>query len=325
MSMEEKTKEKAERSEMWFTILWYMNLYCLSIYGLWLAIFEAQWMTVFFAIFITMICFIGTTIGAHRHYAHCTFTASRPLKIFFVFAHTLAGVGSIYNWVLLHRIHHKYYKTDKDPYNHNKGFLHAHVLSNFNNEFLENENLVKSIDMRDLGQDLYVWVQYKFYVIFFLFITLFWPIIIPVEYWNESVLNSFFVVGILRLAIAANMSWLVNSACLVWGLKSTDKYPIDDFSIFYVEKSYWPNYHYLYPRDWKSSEYGEYNKGFGTNLIKFFYTLGLVKTLTTLSTEDTREALYKIACKKNSVKECLEEVEKISEQKATNNNLRIYL
>lgn len=45
----------------------------------------------------------------------------------------------------------------------------------------------------------------------------------PAEYWGESLLNSVFILGFLRLAITVNLAWLINSAALIWGLKPGDK------------------------------------------------------------------------------------------------------
>lgn len=36
-------------------------------------------------------------------------------------------------------------------------------------------------------------------------------------------MNSVFILGFLRLVVACQMSWMVNSAMLIWGLKPGDK------------------------------------------------------------------------------------------------------
>jgi len=77
--------------------------------------------------------------------------------------------GSIQNWVFWHRIHHKYYGTEKDPYNHNKGFFYSHVYSNLLSAPSDLDTYIKSIDMRDLEDDKFVWIQHK-YIYFSLYI-----------------------------------------------------------------------------------------------------------------------------------------------------------
>lgn len=54
-------------------------------------------------------------------------------------------------------------------------------------------------------------------------VSLLLPINAPVEYWNESVLVSIFVVGFLRITVLLHGAWLVMSAFIVWGLDPLDK------------------------------------------------------------------------------------------------------
>ena len=61
-----------------------------------------------------------------------------------------------------HRMHHKYYGTDKDPYNHSKGFLYSHIFSNLMTDIPDRENVEKSIDMRVIEVDGYVWFQKRY-------------------------------------------------------------------------------------------------------------------------------------------------------------------
>lgn len=70
--------------------------------------------------------------------------------------------GSMYNWVFWHRIHHKFYCTARDPYNHKKGFLYSHVISNVLSAPSDLEKYAKDIDMRDIEADGFVWIQRKY-------------------------------------------------------------------------------------------------------------------------------------------------------------------
>lgn len=69
----------------------------------------------------------------------------------------------MYDWVLYHRIHHEYYGTDKDPYNHKKGFLYSHYISNILSPSINLEEMKRSIDLRDIENDVYIYIQ-KMYV-----------------------------------------------------------------------------------------------------------------------------------------------------------------
>ncbi|KAJ8675171.1 hypothetical protein QAD02_010957 [Eretmocerus hayati] len=306
----------------WPTVLYIIHLHALGAYGFWLLLTEATWMTVFFTFALIGWAALGITVGAHRLYAHTSFEASSILELFLVTGHTLAGVGSIYDWVVAHRTHHKYYGTERDPYNHKKGFLHSHVIANLLSSHPEKERLDKDIDMIDVDYNYFIWVQRWFYWVVFIVFGLLLPINAPVEYWGDSIKNSIFIVGFFRLAVTAHISWLVNSALLVWGLKPGDKFPPDDNTIFLLNKSYWPNYHYLLPWDYKTGEFGNYDRGFGTFFIKTCKNLGLADSLVTASSEAIRDALYQAATKKVDITECLESVKLSAEEEAIREKLR---
>lgn len=70
--------------------------------------------------------------------------------------------GSIYDWVFWHRIHHKFYGTQRDPYNHKKGFFYSHVISNLLSAPSDLKTYARDIDMRDVDEDGFVWTQKKY-------------------------------------------------------------------------------------------------------------------------------------------------------------------
>lgn len=45
----------------------------------------------------------------------------------------------------------------------------------------------------------------------------------PAEYWGESIVNSLFILGFFRLLVTTHITWLVNSAMLIWGMESGSK------------------------------------------------------------------------------------------------------
>lgn len=75
--------------------------------------------------------------------------------------HTLNMAGSIYDWVLDHRIHHKYLGTEKDPYNHKRGFFFAHIGHTMQTKPYDRAELAKEIDMSDIEADPIVMFQKK--------------------------------------------------------------------------------------------------------------------------------------------------------------------
>ena len=59
---------------------------------------------------------IGINIGAHRYFSHRSFKTFKPLEVIFTALMTFATVGSLLSWVGMHRMHHKYSDTPKDPH-----------------------------------------------------------------------------------------------------------------------------------------------------------------------------------------------------------------
>ena len=68
-----------------------------------------------------------TSAGYHRLFAHRCYTASTPLRVWWMLLGAGAFEGSVRWWSRDHRAHHRYVDTDKDPYAIIKGFWYAHV------------------------------------------------------------------------------------------------------------------------------------------------------------------------------------------------------
>lgn len=71
---------------------------------------------------ITLLCFylygvVGIGITLHRYYTHKSFEFRfSAFKWIFTLIATLAGRASVLGWVYVHRLHHAYSDTDKDPH-----------------------------------------------------------------------------------------------------------------------------------------------------------------------------------------------------------------
>lgn len=136
------------------------------------------------------------------------------------------------------------------------------------------------------------------------------PINAPCEYWGEGILTSFLVAGWLRYAIILHATFLIHSGTKVWGIGPGERYPCDTNMIFFVNKTYWTQYHYLAPFDYLTGEYGDYGTGWTTKFIKVCEALDLAHDLRTISSDDVKNAVYKSVHEKVSLRGCLEETEK---------------
>lgn len=69
--------------------------------------------------------------------------------------------SSVYNWVRVHRVHHKFAETVKDPLNFKRGFFFAHVGWYCLSFHPECEKEMQRIDMNDIKADKDVMFQYQ--------------------------------------------------------------------------------------------------------------------------------------------------------------------
>ena len=80
----------------------------------------------FFA-FYTMASTFSVTLGYHRLFAHAAFKAKWPVRLFVLFFGGAAFEKSAMAWAALHRRHHRYTDTERDPHDIKRGFFYAHV------------------------------------------------------------------------------------------------------------------------------------------------------------------------------------------------------
>ncbi|XP_055324506.1 acyl-CoA Delta-9 desaturase [Sitodiplosis mosellana] len=309
----------AKRDASWPSVLFYIHLNILGLYGIMVLFTNAYFTTVIFTVFLSFIGIIGVTCGAHRLWAHQTYEANTFLRLFLMLCQTMAGQGSIYDWVQYHRLHHRTFKTSDDPYYSEKDFLHAQVFAHIRNLSPKQEYLLKQVDMKDLEADKIVMFQKKFYWILYLIFFVLLPINAPLEYWDDSIQAALFVTFSLRYLIVLNISWLITSAHFIWGLDKKHK-PSDSNMIFLVTKSYWPQYHYLLPFDYQTGEFGNYGSGCTTALIRVFAALGLAENLKTMTSDACKVGLSRSVDTGCPLVDCLTDAGKESMERLPRNH-----
>ena len=67
------------------------------------------------------------TAGYHRLYAHSAYRANAFYRFLMLAFGAATFQQSALKWASLHRTHHQYTDTERDPYNIKKGFFYAHV------------------------------------------------------------------------------------------------------------------------------------------------------------------------------------------------------
>ncbi|XP_066261562.1 acyl-CoA Delta-9 desaturase [Euwallacea similis] len=305
-----------KREINWMKVLFQLQLNSSGIFTIgYLIRYGCMYRTFFFAILLIALGVIGQFAGAHRLWAHRSYKASSGLKIFLMICQTLVGHGTIYDWVVWHRLHHKHFKTDLDPYNNKNGFFYSHFVSLMKDLSPAQIEAIKELDVSDLENDKLVMFQKKWSIFLYVLLVLLLPINAPCEYWGEYIVTSFMVIGWLRYVLTLHFTSLIHSAITIWDLKPGEKYPADTNLVFLITKTYWISYHYLAPWDCQTSEFGKYGTDCITKFIKVCEALGYASDLKTLDNSSVRAALAKSISENINIDKCLAEYEDIDKVK----------
>ncbi|CAG2115274.1 unnamed protein product, partial [Medioppia subpectinata] len=84
----------------------------------------------FTAIFVSLLSIfsgLGMSVGGHRLWAHKSFKARFPLKLFLLILQTTTFNGSALAYARDHRTHHKWTDQEQDPKNPSRGMFYAHI------------------------------------------------------------------------------------------------------------------------------------------------------------------------------------------------------
>jgi fatty-acid desaturase len=78
---------------------------------------------------------VGVVVGFHRYYSHNSFKFKHSIYEYLtLLVGSLSGSGSTLGWAGIHRAHHKYSDTDRDPHSAERGFWSMLSL-NYNQDF----------------------------------------------------------------------------------------------------------------------------------------------------------------------------------------------
>lgn len=274
---------------VWRNCIAFVYLHLGALYGIHLFVFgDAQWKTLFYMIFMGFLAGQGITAGAHRLWAHRTYSARAPLRFLLMLCNTMAFQNHLYEWVRDHRVHHKFTDTDADPHNAQRGFFFSHMGWLMVKKHPDVRRRGKTVDLSDLEKDWVVMFQKKYYLILMPLFCFLLPPLIPWYFWGETWSNSFYVCSILRYTLSLHFTWLVNSAAHIWGMKPYDKNisPVENATVAALAFGEgWHNYHHTFPWDYKAAELGNYGLNPTTGVIDMFARIGWAYDLKTAPTD----------------------------------------
>jgi stearoyl-CoA desaturase (delta-9 desaturase) len=171
------------------------------------------------------LCTLGANVGLHRHFAHRSFSAHRPVRVGLAILGAMASQGPLVTWVAAHRRHHAYSDRPGDPHSPNMhgagwrgmlaGLWHAHYGWMFAAETTDWGRFA-----RDVLQDR---TLFKIHQTYFLWVFL--GLALPAALggvlagtWLGAA-DGLLWGGLVRMFLVNNGSWAVGSVCHVFGTR----------------------------------------------------------------------------------------------------------
>jgi len=190
--------------------------------------------------------------GYHRLWAHTSYTASYPIKVWL--AATAAGAceESILTWSSDHRAHHRYTDTTKDPYSVRKGLLYSHIGWLL---IQQDPSTLGRADISDLIADPVVLFQHNHYIPIALTVAFIIPTLLGGLCWNDY-WGGFLYAGILRTFVVQQCTFCVNSLAHWLGSPTFDNRlsPRDHMltALITMGEGY-HNFHHEFPSDYRNA------------------------------------------------------------------------
>ncbi|PKI48492.1 hypothetical protein CRG98_031114 [Punica granatum] len=150
----------------------------------------------------------GITLSFHRNLSHRSFKLPKWLEYSFAYCGVLALQGNPIDWVSTHRYHHQFRDSERDPHSPKEGFWFSHVSWLFDTDYVA-ERCGGPNNVVDLQkQPFYRFVQSTYIAHPIALAALLYALGgFPFLVWGMGV----------RTTWVYHITWLVNSACHVWG------------------------------------------------------------------------------------------------------------
>lgn len=159
---------------------------------------------------------IGITLGFHRLVSHRSFAVPKWVEYILVFCGTLACQGGPFDWIGMHRMHHKFSDTANDPHDSNRGFWWSHIGWMLY-DIPANEDVHRFT--QDIVNDPFYQFCQKYLILIQVALGL---VLFAIGGWPCVIWGIF-----VRLVVVFHCTWLVNSATHKFGYQSHES---DDHS-----------------------------------------------------------------------------------------------
>ncbi|MGQ0645389.1 MAG: acyl-CoA desaturase [Elusimicrobiota bacterium] len=244
------TTDQPPRSKLnWVNILFISFVHIMGAVGVyWAAAVHFSWWTIGLAFLWFAFCGVSITGGYHRLFAHPTYKAGWPLRLFYLLFGAASVQNSALKWSSDHRLHHQEVDEERDPYNIRRGFWWAHI-----GWVLVKDPPLDYKNVPDLLADPLVRFQNKYYVpLAFVFSG-----VLPGALgllWGDPV-GAVLIAGFLRMVFQYHATFAVNSFAHYIGSQpySRDNSARDSFitAIITLGEGY-HNFHHRFQSDYRN-------------------------------------------------------------------------
>jgi stearoyl-CoA desaturase (Delta-9 desaturase) len=168
---------------------------------------------------------LGITVGFHRLFVHRSFETNALVKLVLAILGSMAVEGPLFRWVGMHRRHHQHADMVGDPHSPHsygggvlgvlRGIWHAHIGWLFDPEPLDLDRYIQDLSqsrMLRVASALFpLWVALGLLIPAILggLLTRTWAGVWTGLIWG----------GLVRIFLVHHVTWSVNSACHLWGLR----------------------------------------------------------------------------------------------------------
>ncbi|KAI5957941.1 OLE1 [Candida theae] len=211
-----------------------------------------QFKTFVLAFVLYMFSGLSITAGYHRLWAHKSYDAALPVRMFFAFFGAGAIEGSIKWWGHSHRVHHRYTDTPRDPYDARRGFWYSHM--GWMLQKANPKNRARA-DISDLVADKVVVFQHKHYLALMLLSAYILPTLIAGYFWGDY-WGGYIYAGILKSFVIQQATFCVNSLAHWIGTQPFDdrRTPRDHvLTAFVTFGEGYHNFHHEFPSDYRNA------------------------------------------------------------------------
>jgi stearoyl-CoA desaturase (delta-9 desaturase) len=199
---------------------------------------------------------IGITVGFHRLFVHRSFETYAGIKFLFAVLGSMTIQGSLFQWVATHRRHHQFSDTPDDPHSPHgggggllgliRGFWHSHIGWFFKADAPNLDKYV--VDLRQSRSLRIANMLFPLWVVLGLVLPAVLGGVITMSW--AGALTGLIWGGLVRIFLVHHVTWSVNSACHLWGLRlfESDDMSRDNvvFGILALGEG-WHNTHHAFP------------------------------------------------------------------------------